>query len=331
MSFRIQTSLFAYGLVDADAASLRNVDIAVDLPAKTHKDGFLWYNQQTKTITLTDEAQNGATGPTGPAGVAASTGATGSQGPTGPTGPMGSASNTGPTGPTGGSGPAGPTGPPGSATNTGATGPRGPTGIPGMATDTGATGPQGMAGLPGIPGLQGPTGPAGSIFYRDYNAPAGSFIWFCGSTAPPGYLVCNGQAVARLTYPALFAAIGVTYGAGDGSTTFNVPDTRGYFVRSLDLGKGIDPGRVVGSKIDDRLMNHSHIYFFGGGQYREGNYWGGPDTGYSTSAKAIYAKTDTLMSRTGPTGVENLLPNSTETFPKNIAFIGIISTGITPS
>ena len=57
--------------------------------------------------------------------------------------------------------------------------------------------------------------------------PAGAVIDFAGSTAPPGFLLCGGQAVSRATYAVLFAAIGTTYGVGDGVTTFNVPDLRG--------------------------------------------------------------------------------------------------------
>jgi microcystin-dependent protein len=61
--------------------------------------------------------------------------------------------------------------------------------------------------------------------------PPGTVFPFAGSTAPDGYLVCNGAAVSRDTYAALFAAIGVSYGNGNGSTTFNVPDYRYTFLR----------------------------------------------------------------------------------------------------
>jgi microcystin-dependent protein len=55
-----------------------------------------------------------------------------------------------------------------------------------------------------------------------------------GATQPTGWLVCNGQAVSRATYAALFAVIGTTFGSGDGSTTFNVPDARGRVLIGLD-------------------------------------------------------------------------------------------------
>lgn len=77
--------------------------------------------------------------------------------------------------------------------------------------------------------------------------PAGTVDYFANSTSPVGYLECNGQAVSRTQYPELFTAIGILYGPGDGTTTFNVPDLRGEFIRGADNGKGIDPGRVIGT------------------------------------------------------------------------------------
>ena len=62
-----------------------------------------------------------------------------------------------------------------------------------------------------------------------YSTPVGMIVSFAGSTAPTGWLLCQGQAVSRTTYAKLFAVIGTTYGSGDGSTTFNVPDMRGRF------------------------------------------------------------------------------------------------------
>ena len=56
--------------------------------------------------------------------------------------------------------------------------------------------------------------------------PAGVIIPFAGTSVPTGYLLCNGAAVSRTSYANLFAAIGTLYGAGDGSTTFNLPDAR---------------------------------------------------------------------------------------------------------
>jgi phage-related tail fiber protein len=77
--------------------------------------------------------------------------------------------------------------------------------------------------------------------------PTGTVIWVATITAPVGYLSADGTAVSRSTYAGLFSAIGVTFGAGDGSTTFNVPDLRGEFIRGWDNGRGVDPARAFGS------------------------------------------------------------------------------------
>ncbi len=78
-------------------------------------------------------------------------------------------------------------------------------------------------------------------------ADTGKIIFFARNTPPAGYLKANGSAVSRTTYAALFAAIGTVFGAGNGSTTFNLPDMRGEFVRSWDDGRGVDSGRAFGS------------------------------------------------------------------------------------
>lgn len=66
-----------------------------------------------------------------------------------------------------------------------------------------------------------------------------------GTTAPTGWLLCFGQAVSRTTYAALFAAIGTTYGAGNGTTTFNLPDMRGRVAAGLDNMGGTTASRIT--------------------------------------------------------------------------------------
>jgi microcystin-dependent protein len=95
---------------------------------------------------------------------------------------------------------------------------------------------------------------------------AGSVISYAASTAPTGWLKANGAAISRTTYSVLFAAIGTTYGAGDGSTTFNIPELRGEFIRGLDDGRGVDTGRALGSYQADSFASHTHgldIYTLG--------------------------------------------------------------------
>lgn len=75
----------------------------------------------------------------------------------------------------------------------------------------------------------------------------GQVAFFASSTPPSGWLKANGAAVSRTTYAALFARVGTRFGAGDGRTTFNLPDLRGEFVRGWDDGRNIDAGRGLGS------------------------------------------------------------------------------------
>lgn len=86
-------------------------------------------------------------------------------------------------------------------------------------------------------------------------SPPGQVNAFARATAPTGWLKANGAAVSRVTYNALFAAIGTAFGVGDGSTTFNLPDMRGEFVRGLDDGRGVDAGRSIGTVQTDSVKS----------------------------------------------------------------------------
>lgn len=85
------------------------------------------------------------------------------------------------------------------------------------------------------------------IIWDCVSVAAGTVTHFANVTAPHGYLECNGQAISRTIYAELFTAISTLYGVGDGSTTFNVPDLRGEFVRGADNGRGVDAGRILGT------------------------------------------------------------------------------------
>lgn len=103
--------------------------------------------------------------------------------------------------------------------------------------------------------------------------PSGTVIAFAGATAPSGWLLCNGSAISRTTYSALFTAIGSAHGSGDGSTTFHLPDYRGRFLRGVDGLAGVDPdkasrtamatggntGNAVGSVQGDENKPHAHF------------------------------------------------------------------------
>jgi len=83
--------------------------------------------------------------------------------------------------------------------------------------------------------------------YNPGNDMVGMVSAFASSSAPTGWLLANGAVVSRVTYARLFSRIGTVFGSGDGSTTFTLPDMRGEFIRGLDINRGVDAGRVLGS------------------------------------------------------------------------------------
>lgn len=77
-------------------------------------------------------------------------------------------------------------------------------------------------------------------------APTGTVLPFAGSTAPEGWAICNGAAINRTNYAALFAVVGTTYGTGDGSITFNLPDMQGVFPRGAGTNGTANYGGATG-------------------------------------------------------------------------------------
>lgn len=88
------------------------------------------------------------------------------------------------------------------------------------------------------------TGTDGLVPAAQGGVPTGSMMAYAGSSAPSGWLLCAGQAVSRTTYAALFSAISTAYGAGDGSTTFNLPDLRGRIPAGKDDMNGTAANRL---------------------------------------------------------------------------------------
>lgn len=89
-------------------------------------------------------------------------------------------------------------------------------------------------------GPSGDKGPAGNP-----TMPVGSVLDFAGPTAPNGWLLCYGQLVSRTTFSVLFSIIGAAWGAGDGSTTFGIPDLRGIVLAGKDDMGGSAAGRLI--------------------------------------------------------------------------------------
>ena len=144
----------------------------------------------------------------------------------------------------------------------------------------------------------------------------GEVKWFAMSTAPTGFLKANGAAVSRSTYSALFTAIGTTFGVGDGSTTFNLPDLRGEFIRGWDDGRGVDTGRAFGS------AQANQTQWYGGGSVVNTNatstYSGGPNNGL-VSGKFVDTSSAT-MDR-----IDFAFDTTTETRPRNFALLACIA------
>lgn len=121
--------------------------------------------------------------------------------------------------------------------------------------------------------------------------PTGTVHVFAGTSAPStAWLICDGSAVSRSTYSSLFALIGTTHGAGDGSTTFNLPNLKGKTVFGLD-GSQTEfnaMGKTGGSK---DIMQHTH--WISGASYDDGNFSG---HGGNTQDWGLYADSGTYSS-----------------------------------
>ncbi|WP_239364121.1 phage tail protein [Snodgrassella communis] len=157
----------------------------------------------------------------------------------------------------------------------------------------------------------------------DINAtPAGAVQYFAMTSAPVGWLKANGAAVSRTLYANLFASIGTRFGAGDGKTTFNLPDLRGYFLRAWDDGKNIDSGRIFGSEQGDAIRNIKG-YCSGGQVYFDS--FSGPffDNG---TRDAVDARADGKINMTDDFGFDasRVVPTANENRPRNIALLACI-------
>jgi microcystin-dependent protein len=143
---------------------------------------------------------------------------------------------------------------------------------------------------------------------------------FGGTVAPAGFLMCDGSAVSRTTYATLFATIGTAFGSGDGSTTFNLPDTRGYFMRGTDNGAGVDIGRSHGSKQQDAMQGHHHSAGYNSAK----NYTTGAVSGDYLGV-AVTNFVDAVLAPTSD-GSNGTPRTAAETRPKNLAVNYIIKT-----
>ena len=200
--------------------------------------------------------------------------------------------------------------------------------------------------LPGADGTNGQmlqTNGSGALsFTTVQGVPSGSVFCMAVATVPSGYLECNGAAVSRSTYSVLFAVIGTAYGTGNGSSTFNLPDLRGEFVRGFDNGRGVDSGRSIASSQSSQFGQHNHnvsasssssvtdpghqhsmsVGFFN--SVNSGGALSFKDAGTSnrinTNTTGISVSTSTSISQSNRGGTSN----SSETRPRSIAMMYVI-------
>ena len=154
-----------------------------------------------------------------------------------------------------------------------------------------------------ISGISSVTDATGSYL----SIPPGTVISVAASVAPAGYLKANGAAISRSTYGALFGCIGTTFGEGNASTTFNIPDLRGEFIRGwVDDKVGIDTQTVFGRSQGDALASHRHsvTITIGGAFNAAGN--------------------DLSSRRDGSTAFNTTFVGGTETRPRNISLLHCI-------
>ena len=187
---------------------------------------------------------------------------------------------------------------------------------------TGAEASNQLSAAGGGTGLTSP-GTSGNVLTSDGTGwtsatptyvPAGALLMWGTATAPTGYLLCNGSAVSRSTYAALFAVVGTTFGSGDGSTTFNLPDYRNRF----PVGAGTTySANSSGGSADAIVVSHTHTATDSGhshNQFAENfNLFGGGSTLMSRGTAGSGGVTSTAtanisVSTTGSSGTNANLP-----------------------
>ena len=159
------------------------------------------------------------------------------------------------------------------------------------------------------------------------SVPAGSVSAFAGLAVPTGWLECNGAAISRSTYATLFAAISTHYGVGDGSSTFNLPDLRGEFVRGFDNSRGVDSGRTFASAQSDQNKSHTHTASVTDPGHAHNLLYGSGAFGGTSGATTVRDSgtiTDRIGSNTTGISVANTSQGGTEVRVRNIAMMYII-------
>lgn len=152
-------------------------------------------------------------------------------------------------------------------------------------------------------------------------AQPGHVALFGMSAAPAGWIKANGATISRTSYAALFAAIGTTFGAGDGLTTFNLPDARGEFLRGWDDSRGVDASRAFGSAQLDAMQGHQHQT-----NVSTGTVIGSPYNGLIAGISTSSGDAAGLIAVGNPTtdGANGTPRRAAETRPRNVALLACI-------
>ena len=144
--------------------------------------------------------------------------------------------------------------------------------------------------------------------------PVGAVVAFPKTAVPPGFLEIDGSVKSIATYPDLFAYLGTTFNTGgEGAGNFRLPESRGEFLRGWDHGRGVDPGRVLGSYQVDEFKKHRHPQY----EYDTGNNTPIPDGSF---AYDLNANTTIGYDRTALIGYAG----GSETRPRNVAVMWCI-------
>lgn len=144
----------------------------------------------------------------------------------------------------------------------------------------------------------------------------GKIVPYGGTSIPAYALACQGQAVSRTTYATLFTAIGTTYGSGDGSTTFNLPNAQGVFLRGAGSQtiSSVSYSATQGTTQGDQMQGHAHTF-----------YWGNSGSGSVVNSGSLYNGSSQANSDPGSIsgplsdGTNGTPRTGTETRPANIA------------
>ena len=159
-------------------------------------------------------------------------------------------------------------------------------------------------------------------------SPTGAVTAFAASNPPTGWLECDGSAVSRTTYADLFAVIGTSFGVGDASTTFNLPDLRGEFIRGWDNGKGTDVNRSFASSQEDTFQGHNfEVRTFTNGETANVSRNNGVSPNEISNGSSIFSPDVFPLADTPVSDGINGTPRiSNETRPRNVAMMYIIKT-----